>query len=138
MKVCLERYKKEEKQTTGKLFIYDDDGNLVLDLFTLELPDLENKRRISCIPEGAYVMKKHHSPKFKQSFWLQDVPGRSEILIHAGNYHSQILGCILVGIGSADINGDGWKDVTSSKKAISKMYDELPGICEITIEDCTE
>ncbi len=32
---------------------------------TIELPWLENQRRISCIPEGTYVIKKRYSPKFK-------------------------------------------------------------------------
>lgn len=134
MKVCLERYKKREKQTDGELFVYDDDGELVLHLFTLELPDKNNERRVSCIPEGVYSMKKHRSPKFKNSFWIQDVPGRSEILIHAGNYHHQILGCVLVGTGRRDINGDGLPDVLSSRKAVQKLYDVLPAVCDIDIQ----
>ena len=136
MKVCLERYNYGKKQTTGRLFVYDDEGRLRLNLFTLELPWKNNKRRVSCIPEGEYKVIKHRSPKFKESFWLQDVEGRSEILIHAGNYYTQILGCILVGTDSRDINGDGETDVVSSRRAIERLYLHTPDTFTLTIEDC--
>lgn len=136
MKVCIERYDYGKKQTTGNLFVYDNEGKLRLKLHTLELPWKDNKRRVSCIPEGEYEVIKHRSPKFKNSFWIQDVEGRSEILIHAGNYHHQILGCILVGTDSRDINGDGLPDVTSSRRAIERMYLHLPDRFTLTIEDC--
>ena len=92
---------------------------------TLELPWKQNQRRISCIPEGAYRCIPHTSPKFGRCFWLQDVPGRSEILIHPGNFTSQILGCILPGTGHADINGDGITDVVSSRVAMSLLLNLL-------------
>lgn len=136
MKVCIERYNYGKKQTTGKLFIYDQEGRLRLLLHTLELPWKDNKRRVSCIPEGKYRVIKHRSPKFKNSFWIQDVEGRSEILIHAGNYYTQILGCILVGTDSRDINGDGLADVVSSRRAIERMYHHLPDTFTLSIEDC--
>ena len=136
MKVCVERYNYGSKQVTGKLFVYDNEGNLRLNLHTLELPWKDNKRRVSCIPEGEYEVIKHRSPKFKNSFWIQDVPDRSEILIHAGNYYTQILGCILVGLDSRDINGDGETDVVSSRRAIERMYHHLPDRFILTIQDC--
>lgn len=136
MKVCLERYDYGEKQTTGRLFVYDDDGRLRLNLFTLELPWKKNKRRVSCIPEGTYKVIKHNSPKFKQSFWIKNVKGRSEILIHAGNFYTQILGCILVGLDARDINGDGLTDVVSSRRAIERLYLHTTSEFEMTIEDC--
>ena len=135
MKVCLERHNYGSKQTTGKLFIYDDEGRLRLNLYTLELPWKNNKRRVSCIPEGEYKVIKHRSPKFKNSFWIKNVKGRSEILIHAGNFYTQILGCILVGLDSRDINNDGIKDVVSSRRAIERMYVHLPNEFTLSIED---
>lgn len=138
MKVCLERYVYGRKQTTGKLFVYDDKGNLLAHVYTLELPWLDNQRRVSCIPEGEYEVIKHHSPRFKKSFWVQDVPDRSEILIHKGNYYTDILGCILVGLGFKDINRDGLKDVTSSKKAVALLWDVLPTKFVLTIQNCSE
>lgn len=138
MKVCLERYDYGEKQVTGKLFVYDKSGKLLISLFTLELPWKENKRRVSCIPEGEYEVIKHKSPKFKDCFWVQDVPNRSEILIHRGNYYTDILGCILTGYGLTDINGDGLKDVTSSSKSIRKLLSILPSKLTLKIEDCRQ
>jgi len=102
------------------------EGKIQYSFKTLELPWKENERRVSCITAGIYRTIKHGSPKFKQSFWLQDVPGRSEILIHAGNFTSQILGCILPGKAHADINQDGIIDVTNSVATIKELYKFLP------------
>lgn len=64
---------------------------------TLELPWKNNKTRTSCIPEGEYNAAWHLSPKFGWTYKIFNVPGRSEILFHAGNYPSNTLGCILLG-----------------------------------------
>lgn len=106
--------------TLGQLDVFNGDG-LVETVYTLELPDKGNKRRISCIPKGKYKLKKHYSPKFGKCFWIQDVPGRSEILIHPANYTRQLLGCIAVGLNHADINNDNELDLISSKLAMAKI-----------------
>src|SRR5690554_1329961 len=98
------------KVTTGCAELWSA-GKLVFEFVTLELPWKNNERRVSCIPTGIYHAIKHTSPKFKESFWLQDVPGRSEILIHVGNFTREIRGCILPGDRYADIDGDGIIDV---------------------------
>ncbi|WP_369765319.1 DUF5675 family protein [Flavobacterium sp. WC2429] len=68
-------------------------GTLVC--YTIELPWLENQRRISCIPEGEYVLQKRFSPKFKWHLHLRNVPGRDFILIHPANdAKKELLGCI--------------------------------------------
>jgi hypothetical protein len=136
MKVCLERYIYGDKQVTGRLFVYDDGGKLLLSLDTLELSWKDNKRRVSCIPEGEYKVIKHVSPKFGECIWFQDVPNRSEILAHRGNYHTDILGCVLLGLYSKDINNDGLKDVVSSVRAMRKLLKVVPSEFTITIENC--
>lgn len=90
---------------------------------TLELPNKNNQRNISCIPEGVYAWVKHKSPKFGTCIWVKNVPNRSEILIHQGNYTSQIRGCILPGEKHIDINGDKIKDVTNSKNTIKQLLE---------------
>lgn len=51
-----------------------------------------------CIPEGTYKLKKYFSTKFCENvLLLEDVPGRSYIEIHVGNYVRQTRGCILPG-----------------------------------------
>lgn len=64
---------------------------------TLEDKWRNNERMVSCIPKGKYIIKRHKSPKFGDCFKLQDVPGRSDILIHAGNTDADTHGCILLG-----------------------------------------
>lgn len=68
-----------------------------LGIFTLELPWLENKKAVSCIPVGEYLMVWGWSPRFRRNFWRIGVPGRTGILIHKGNTLKDTSGCILVG-----------------------------------------
>ena len=132
-RVQLLRTLYQDKQTLGKLFIHDG----VFEQFrcaTLELPWKNNQRRISCIPVGAYKCVKHRSPKFGDCLHVLNVPGRSEILIHYGNYYQDTLGCILPGVGFADIDKDGWLDVTHSKDTIDRILAIVPDsfIIEVT------
>jgi hypothetical protein len=63
--------------------------------YTIELPWLENQKRISCIPEGEYFVQMRFSPKFKWHLQLMNVPGRDLILIHPANdAKKELLGCI--------------------------------------------
>lgn len=63
---------------------------------TLELPWRDNERETSCIPNGEYLCKRILSPKFGDTFEVQDVPGRTHILFHRGNLTKDTQGCILV------------------------------------------
>jgi len=134
MKLIVKRNSQDDKQTLGKLRLVDDNGKTIGSWHSLELPYIDNKRRISCIPKGQYIAHKHNSPKFGQCLWIKDVPNRSEILIHRGNYHFQILGCILIGRGLSDINTDGYKDVTSSRKAVQELLDKIGNQAKIRLE----
>lgn len=64
---------------------------------TLENPWHGNQRNISCIPPGQYTCVRHHGAKYKNVWRLENVPGRTAILIHAGNTVRDTQGCILVG-----------------------------------------
>ena len=64
---------------------------------TLENPWLNNQPFISCIPLGEYIVKTYSSNKYPNVWELQDVEGRSYILIHSGNIEEHTQGCILVG-----------------------------------------
>ena len=76
--------------TNGDLYV-----NGVRQCFTIELPWLNNQRRISCIPEGRYRLQKRYSLKFKWHIKVLDVKGRSGILIHAANDAlKELKGCI--------------------------------------------
>lgn len=118
--VILKRFDHADKQTLGLLNI---NGN---QFYTLELGWHDNEKRISCIPEGKYEVIKRHSEKYGDHFHVLNVPNRDYILIHHGNYYTDILGCILVGIGLQDLNSDGLQDVTSSRVAMKALNKLLP------------
>lgn len=62
---------------------------------TIELPWRNNQRRISCIPEGRYLLRKRYTGRFGWHCRVLDVPGRSAILIHAyNNALKESKGCI--------------------------------------------
>lgn len=96
-------------------------GSLSIDgqpqCYTLELPNKDGLPG-SCIPQGRYRVVLAPSPKFMASTdaWvlkyagqmphLEDIPGRSLIMIHWGNSACDTEGCILVGqTESADFIG---------------------------------
>lgn len=64
---------------------------------TIELPDKQNQRSISCIPSGVYTWQKiKRTSNGKDALYIRDVQGRSQILIHQGTKPSHSKGCILV------------------------------------------
>lgn len=52
----------------------------------------------TAIPAGIYRVTMDRSPKFGRVPHVHDVPGFTNILIHAGNTVSDTAGCILVGL----------------------------------------
>ena len=127
-KVYINRIQADDKQTLGEM-LYK--GNVVAK--TLELPWLQNNNKISCIPTGIYKVVRRKSAKYGNHFHITNVPGRQFILIHNANYHYQLLGCIAVGKEHADINKDGYLDVTSSKDTMAKLLKQLPLIFDLVI-----
>ena len=139
--LCRQYY---DKQTHGTLTVYDEDtGEEVFKCRTLELPDRDNQRNVSCIPEGFYDVVPRTSPKYSNHLHITNVEGRSLILIHWGNYagsinpktgHSDIRGCVLVGKEFVDLDGDGLADITSSKNTFKKLMSVAPDgfVLEIT------
>ncbi len=120
------RQDSDDKQTLGNLIVTESDGDIIFQCKTLELDWEDNKKRVSCIPTGVYKVVTRYSEKYGHHFHITDVEGRSLILIHSGNYNTDILGCILLGVSHTDINGDGYRDVTSSGKTIKKFKAIMP------------
>lgn len=123
-----------EHQTLGNLLVLND-TDIVYQCKTLELPNLGNQPRMSCIPEGRYKVVKHVSPKFGACFWIKDVPNRKEILIHKANFRDDLLGCVGVGRAHTDINGDKLRDVTDSANTMMALLRLLPNEFELTIKN---
>ena len=115
--LTLTRFEDNGIQTRGVLVI---EGTTKV-YATLELAWKNNAKRISCIPEGTYKVNPRWSKKFKNHLHLIDVPIRSLILIHAGNYVEQTAGCILIGTDFNDINRDGEMDIINSKLALTEL-----------------
>ena len=135
--VFLNRFQQDQKQTLGELLF---NGQEVAK--TLELTWKQNKNRISCIPTGIYKVVRRISDKYGEHFHVLDVPQRDYILMHHGNYagslnpktgKSDILGCILPGKAHLDLNKDGIKDITDSKKTMQKLLKLLPLEFELVI-----
>jgi len=124
MKAVLVRQKQlsNDKQTCGRFIMIDNKGDIAFQCASLELPWLNNVQSKSCIPDGLYNVGKTDSPKFGEgTLKVQNVPGRSSILIHPGNYTRQIQGCILLGEKLTDLDKDGITDVVNSKTTIEKV-----------------
>jgi len=100
---------------------------------TMELPWLGNANRISCIPVGTYKVERRRSQKYGIHFHVTGVPKRSLILIHHANYYHDLLGCIGVGATHADIDQDGYLDITSSKAKMKELLRILPQTFDLVI-----
>lgn len=88
---------------------------------TIELPWRNNKKRISCVPEGTYVLRRRFSEKFKWHYVLLEVPDRSGILIHPANdAQKELQGCIAP---VTKLMGEG--KGKESRKAMQKLMDVL-------------
>lgn len=130
-----------KKQTTGSLSVFDED-TMVFQCKSLELPYLENHQNISCIPPGTYDCERIIHRKHGVCWLVKDVPGRSGILFHAGNFAAErillerailrnvrkvdTLGCIMPGLRFFDLNDDGNLDVIDSTKAMDVLRVLLP------------
>ena len=76
--------------TNGKL---ECEGKFICN--TIELPWKINEKRVSCIPEGKYLLRKRYSQKFQWHLEIENVQNRSLILFHpANNALLELNGCI--------------------------------------------
>lgn len=125
-KIVINRIKEGAKQTLGHGSIYDSNGIIVYHFVTLELPNKHNIRNISSIPVGNYKGEVITRSSGKKAILIKDVPARSSILIHIGNYYDDILGCVLVGQYFNDINKDKIPDVVNSTLTLYTLIEFLP------------
>jgi len=102
-------------------------------MFTGELPWRDNTRGESCIPAGVYEVFMRSSGRFGRVYEIKDVPDRSAILLHNGNFcgddhlgfKTHVDGCILVGLGRGRL--DFQNAVFSSRRARHKLEAEMGG-----------
>jgi len=124
--VTLTRGPSTNHGTRGLLYTPDANWH------ALELPWRDNEPNFSCIPAGTYDCVWHHSPSKGWVYKVLNVPGRTHILIHIGNwagdtkkgFKSKSLGCILLGKKKGfDNYGQGtvWNSGTATKEFYKYM-----------------
>ena len=111
--------------TIGKLYV---DGEMFS--YSLELPDRNNEVNRSCIPAGTYDLVKNNSPRFGHGYKISNVPGRSNILIHAGNTVVDTRGCVLLGEKTGILLQANREAVLMSKNSVYRLNDKLEGPIE--------
>lgn len=93
---------------------------------TLEPPWRDNECNKSCIVCGKYdtdFMARSASGKYRDVYHLQDVPGRSAILIHKGNLPRHTRGCVLLGKRRGMLGGR--RAVLNSATAMAELLEVI-------------
>lgn len=126
MLYTLQRISQSEEGTFG--ILYDPAGTQLC--VTCEPPpDVAHP----CIPAGMYKCIPHNGDRWKNVWEISGVPGRSSILIHAGNTDADTEGCVCVG------TSFGWEGTTQavmeSVNALNKLRNLLPQSFNISILD---
>ena len=134
MKAILPRFFSDNVQTLGEMLFYNEKGRQ-FDCRILELPDRDNAFQRSRINAETYWVEVRKSKKYGWHFHVKDVEGRTMILIHAGNYYTDTLGCQLPGTSFKDINNDGHVDVRWSRNTLNKILQIAPKGFWLTIVD---
>jgi hypothetical protein len=118
-KVILQRAWADSRATLGMLSV---EGMKHDPIFTLENP-LRETSTDSRIPAGEYLCIAYSGAKHKNVYLVRDVPGRTTILIHAGNFEKDTEGCILLGLGAGIVSGE--PAVTASMTALQDFRNLL-------------
>lgn len=135
MKAYLFRKIYSDKETLGVFNMWEG-KELKFQCFTLELPWKENENGVSCIETGHYKAVPRTTGRYAGTNLAyhvteldgSEVEGRKHILIHPGNYYTDILGCILPGSQFGFINDDHVYDIgnsTNTVRAMKTMADEF-------------
>lgn len=125
-----------DKAVHGRLYVGEE-----LLACTIELPWKQNAKRISCIPEGVYTLRRRYSEKFKWHLVLLEVPERSGILIHPANDAlKELQGCIAPVTAFTEV-GKGSNSRNAMQKvmtAFNQLNTEKPVTIHITREMADE
>ena len=88
---------------------------------SIELRWANNERNVSCVPEGVYPVAIIQHPKFGECLQVNNVKGRSGILVHVANdAQKELRGCIAP-VFSLNGNGKG----QYSRLAMSYIIENL-------------
>ena len=90
----------------------------------LERPWLDNRSNESCICAGVYTaqfLPRSSSGKYRNVYWIREVPGRAGILIHNGNVVDHSRGCLIIGKRRGTLAGK--RAVLNSRTALQEFVD---------------
>jgi len=134
MKPSIEIVRLEERHRYGTFGMLKINKELLC--VTLEPPDRLNEQDRSSIPAQQYYCYPHTSPKFGPTWRVADVPGRENILFHAGNTLHNTSGCILLAEHFGKLNGD--RAILNSGKTFKMFLKimESHGMASLTIREC--
>lgn len=122
MELRVNRFKRTEKATLGRLFV---DG--VAECYTLEdvvRPDGEKVDGATAIPAGTYNVIIDASTRFKRDMpHIMDVPNFTGVRIHSGNTDADTEGCILLGTAIKDDDF-----ISGSKEAFNTFFPKLQAV----------
>lgn len=110
--ITIERKFESKECTMGYLYVNDS-----LICYSLERADLANSKNASRIPLGSYQAYIRTDSSKGWRVELIDVPHRTNIQIHIGNYPFQTTGCTLIGTSATPGNCT----VQNSAVAINKL-----------------
>lgn len=98
---------------------------------TLEPIWKNNEENISCIPAMEYTCRRIDSPRFGNTFEVMNVPGRTHIVHHKGNWDDDTIGCICLGEQFEPLNGE--PGIWRSGKGFSEFMDILKDVNKFTL-----
>ncbi len=128
--VYVRRQQQHGKTTLGKLTI----NGITKSWFVLEPggPDSETAGSDQRIKAGTYQILPYSSKKYSGVYELQKIPGRSKILIHAGNYHENTESCLMPGK-NWGVSEEKHYYVTDSKKALKEIFSAIESSTLISV-----
>lgn len=126
MKLRLYRLLSDDQGTIGALF----SGSTFI-CYIGELPWRNNRSNLSRIPAGSYQvdhLERSGSGRYHDVYHVRNVPGRSGVLIHSGNWEGDSTlglrththGCLLPGSRLGQLSGQ--RAVLASKGALQKIH----------------
>jgi len=131
IRLTLQREASTEVETMGRLSLGDEVLHTVEQEWRPTAPGGESFN--SCVPAGRYDLIKHVRPNGQEvvalvnpglAVFYEDLDrpssvGRYLILIHPGNTHADVVGCIAPGLGRSN------QMVTSSRDAMKKIMEYI-------------
>jgi Family of unknown function (DUF5675) len=102
IQVIMKRAWEDGRATIGMLTVVGVKHDPIFTLENPKRPTTKDDRT----PAGFYKCEPYSSKKHPDVYILKDVPGRTYILFHVGNYERDTLGCILLGSSAGMAKGE--------------------------------